>query len=277
MNNHKMNTSLISNGYSTLKSKADRRSALKRVIKSNGIPDTILKLKSLQKQIPDPTLQTLYLEDISFLKKRYRKKLSKYTQLQQVGGEDETIVVEQIEYPEKIESEDIKVSSHTTLEKECKNDQCQILTTVNESHTVNGSEYTIYTLQDTDIASILELTRKYVSPNITLTEITEQFNQHLNQYIGIKVNGNFQGYFQVNLHENNDAEIIQFYVNKPYGSTLYQFLEKFFTENGFSRLYTVVNIGIEYAIRLLNFWYTCGFLTYGILTAEQRILMEKFL
>ena len=274
MSNHKTTYTLISNGYSTLKPKKERRIALRKIVKKNGMTDVIEKLKILNKQIIDSSIKNLYSRDISYLNKLNRKKISKYTQLQS-GGEDD-VIVEEIEYPEKIEDDinneqdnktdtqiNSSISSHNTFH-------------IYEKHVIDSTEYIFYTLKETDIADILELQRKYISPNITLTETINTFNLKPNNYIGIKVNGNFQGYCLFNLQDDKEMEIIEFYVNKPYGSTLYKLIERIATNNGYNRIYTVVNISVEYSIRLLNFWYMCGFLTYGILSSEHLLLLEKF-
>lgn len=271
MSNHKTNYALISNGYSTLKPKEERRTALRKSVKTNGMAPVVEKLKTLKKQIPDSTLRELYSSDIAYLKKLYRKQLSKYTQMQR-GGEEDDVVVEEIEYPEKFD-DDI---NNEQYDKDNKSDETINTYYIYEKHVIDSVEYIFYTLKGTDIADILELQRKYISPNITLTELTDRFNLRPNNYIGIKVNGDFQGYCLFNLQDDKEMEIIEFYVNKPYGSTLYQLIERITIDNGYNRIYTAVNISLEYSIRLLNFWYMCGFLTYGVLSTEQLLLLEKF-
>ena len=266
MNYHKINCALVSNGYSTLKSKKERRFALKKAVKANSMTDVMDKLVLLRKHIPDDKLKKLYKSDIDYLKKMYKKKLSKYTMMQYGGLDD--VIVEQIEYPEKMESrEQIKKNGET---------ESIVTYTVYESHTIDSIEYIFCTLKEIDIPNMLQIDREYISPNTTLTEVTEKFNRTPNQFIGFKANNEFQGYCQFN-PLNSEIEIIGFYVNKPYGSTLYKFLEKLFTQHEHNRIYTSVSIRTDYAIRLLNLWYMCGFLTYDISSADQLILMEKFL
>ena len=263
MNYHKINCMLVSNGYSTLKSKKERRLALKKAVKANSMTDVMDKLVSLKKQIPDDKLKKLYKNDIDYLKKMHKKKLSKYTMMQYGGSDD--IVIEQIEYPEKMKSR----------EQIRKNDSV-VTYTVYETHTIDSIEYIFFTPKEIDIPNILQIDREYISPNTTLTEVTEKFNHAPNQFIGLKTNNEFQGYCQFN-PLNSEIEIIGFYVNKPYGSTLYKFLEKLFAQHEHIRIHVSVSIRTDYAIRLLNFWYMYGFLTYDISTTDQRILMEKFL
>jgi hypothetical protein len=284
---HHLNKLLVSNGYSIIKNKNDRRMALKNISKKNGANDVIEKMQIIMNQVIDPNIKKIYYRDLSYLKKIYMKQLDKYVQVQYGGKDDEDeneeVIIEEIEYPENIsENEEEVVENDTSfIKKICDTEfsphKCIIDVVVYELHKIDNDEIIFYTLTDLDINDVFNIAHKFNPYVLSSNEISNKMLSHKGHFIGIKINGILNGYFYFDPQENNEVDIIDFYAEKKYGSTLYQFLERFFSENGFTRIYTTIKLNIEYAVRLLNFWYGCGFLTYGLLMSEQCILLEKFL
>ncbi len=68
-----------------------------------------------------------------------------------------------------------------------------------------------------------------------------------------------------------------FCANKGYSTPLYTFLEKYFQNNGYTRIMTFVDLNSKNTIRKLNFWYAMGFSTYQTEIPEFKIHLHKYI
>lgn len=270
-------------GYSVHKPTKERRAALRAASADNSIWEVEHRLNLIRNLQPTgERAKNIMSQDMEYMKKLY-----KYSgKHRQTGGRSDLFfnpirdesdtsdtAVDNVNIPEGTK---VLVNTIIDREKICDDEgKCGVRNVVYEEHIVNDRQVIFYTLGEKDVDDILALDKLYLDSDEDRATALEKVEDNPGLLIGIRVDGQMNGYAHYEPLENNEVTIVWFCAHKGYGTPLYQFLERYFKKNDYTKIKIVVSLEGSYATNRVNFWYKQGFKVYKTLHEKYKLHMEK--
>lgn len=238
-------------GYAIHKPEKERHQALIAASNDNSTLEVLRRLNLIRNYQAIPEIKKIFSKDVDFMKSLYAKRKKEHFR----GGKND-----RENYYEK--------------QTFCDEDgDCHTVYRIYELHKVNNRQVLYYTLDKNDKNDILSLNNKYISIEQTDKEIIKDLKDNPELFIGIRVNGVLEGYFQYDIISSSTIKIIQFCANKGYGTPLMYFMDKFFNSIDYHRLIIEINMLEKNADKLIEFWKSKEFHEYNHF--NKNLCLEK--
>lgn len=291
-------------GYSYKKTPDERHAALRAASMDNGTLKVLRRLNLIRNYQYIPSVKDVFNNDVDYMMLLYKKvKDSKISKKEQRGGgniksggnirsgdAEPTTSDEQNEYVEN--DSEFNIIKVDLPENESKNTnvtqifktkeiydsstgQTDVFQDVYEKHKIDDMKVVFYTLTQNDADAVLKLDLMYFDSDTDLDTVTNKLKEHQGHLIGVKINDKLEGYCQYMPLKDSTVKIVWFNANKGVGTLLYDFMERFFVLNNYTKVHLIVSLEGSYAIKRLNFWNKMGFTTVEINNNDKKLIMEK--
>lgn len=177
-----------------------------------------------------------------------------------------------------VEIQQIEINTIVDKTKVCNSEgKCGVRNIIYEMHQVDEKQIIYYTLEEKDANDILELDKIFMNPIRDRDSVLNNLRNNYGLLIGIKVDGKLEGYCQYEPYDNLEVKITWFCANKGYRTPLYNFMEKYFRLNDYTRIMIDVILTEANSTSMINFWYGMEFVTYHNLPEKNILHMEKYI
>lgn len=235
-------------GYGIHRPESVRRAALRAASKDYNTLEVLRRLNLIRNYQPIPENKEIFSQDVDYMKKLYRKEKemkNRNTRSGQRGGQieeqknndtssdlsatsDFSETSESDHVVDKIplgEQDKIIINSFVDREKICGPDgKCTMKQKIYEKHNVGGKIVEYFTIDNENINQIHDFNK-----NKNISEFSGLKNGEF--IIGIKIDGQLQGYCTYEMTEVPDVVLVKFCTNKGYHTALNIFMKKYFKVN----------------------------------------------